>query len=261
MTFHFTGTQTDEQLHCGQSPIQLHTINYNFTPSQSTSVMYSTPAQFSTNPEYDMKSKDETCEPSFNVTKISYDTDTDMDFEDSHECFEEHFIASKNSLWQLLEECPKCTKACLVNSVHRNGTFVSIEPCCICEYSYRWDSQQLVKNQPMGNSAVCAAIRYNGASLTKVLNVFKTMLISIPCYTTYWKIQTILITIQPTVFNAWRNSQGLLFDEIRAMGSTLEVAGNCRTDSLGHSATFGTYSLFDTRLKKVIDFQFVQVRL
>ena len=47
--------------------------------------------------------------------------------------------------------------------------------------------------------------------------------------------------------------------ELRDIKGSLQLAGDCRNDSPGHSAKYGTYSLVEQTTKKVIDLQLIQV--
>ena len=47
--------------------------------------------------------------------------------------------------------------------------------------------------------------------------------------------------------------------ELRAIEGGLQFAGDCRSDSPGHSAKYGTYTLVEQTTKKVIDLQLIQV--
>ena len=48
-------------------------------------------------------------------------------------------------------------------------------------------------------------------------------------------------------------------EELRSMGGGLELAGDGRSDSPGHSAKYGGFNVIEERLNKVIDIQIVQV--
>ena len=46
---------------------------------------------------------------------------------------------------------------------------------------------------------------------------------------------------------------------LREMKGSLQFAGDCRNDSPGQSAKYGTYTLVEQMTKKVIDLQLIQV--
>ena len=50
-----------------------------------------------------------------------------------------------------------------------------------------------------------------------------------------------------------------LFTILKERGNTLIVAGDGRCDSPGHSAKFGSCTLLELTLNKIVDFKIVQV--
>lgn len=48
-------------------------------------------------------------------------------------------------------------------------------------------------------------------------------------------------------------------EELRAAAGGIRVAGDSRADSPGYSAKYGTYSLIETSLNKVVEVQVIQV--
>ncbi|XP_073321849.1 uncharacterized protein [Pagrus major] len=73
--------------------------------------------------------------------------------------------------------------------------------------------------------------------------------------TTFHKYQTKLLF--PTIYWQWyQNQEHLIRDSIAGGGVTL--GGDMRADSPGHSAKYGSYTMMDLKLNKVIDIQLVQ---
>ena len=63
----------------------------------------------------------------------------------------------------------------------------------------------------------------------------------------------------PTLDSFWAGEQEKLLRVLRQDEEPLVIAGDARSDSPGHSAEFGSYTLMEQRLSKVVDFQVVQV--
>lgn len=59
-------------------------------------------------------------------------------------------------------------------------------------------------------------------------------------------------------FQLWECEQQSLLSCLSRTGA--QLAGDSRVDSPGYSAKYGTYSLLDTSLNRIIDMQLVQVR-
>ncbi|XP_051950019.1 uncharacterized protein LOC127620809 isoform X2 [Xyrauchen texanus] len=62
----------------------------------------------------------------------------------------------------------------------------------------------------------------------------------------------------PVIVQAWQNDQAKNFSDLRAMDGGLVLAGDCRSNSPGHCAKYGSYSLIEDRVNKVVDVQLVQ---
>ena len=59
--------------------------------------------------------------------------------------------------------------------------------------------------------------------------------------------------------SVWKQHQGEILRMIKAKGVPLNLGGDRRADSPGHSAKYGSYSVLDCDCNKVLDMQLVQV--
>jgi hypothetical protein len=170
----------------------------------------------------------------------------------------EYFLVARECLWNLLSVCPKCSNACLAEVCKRMGSFIAVSmKCCRCDFDDCWKSQPFHGTLPAGNLKMAASIHFTAASPTKTLRVLDKMNVAHISYSTYWRLQTTML--QPTVWSCWLNHQQLLFDELHASGRKLELAGDSRSDSPGHCAQFGSYSMLETSINKIIHFELVKV--
>uniref|UniRef100_A0AAV2J5H9 Transposase n=1 Tax=Knipowitschia caucasica TaxID=637954 RepID=A0AAV2J5H9_KNICA len=62
----------------------------------------------------------------------------------------------------------------------------------------------------------------------------------------------------PTIIGTWKNKQAQILNQLKAKEGGLILAGDCRSDSPGHCAKFGTYTVIEERINKVLDLQLVQ---
>lgn len=60
------------------------------------------------------------------------------------------------------------------------------------------------------------------------------------------------------LIKVWQEQHASLLEEVKAAGAGAKLAGDSRADSPGHCAKFGTYSLLDTRLNKIVDVKLVE---
>ena len=78
------------------------------------------------------------------------------------------------------------------------------------------------------------------------------------CESTFFRHQKRYLI--PHVLNVWSEQESNLVAEARERGN-LELQGDGRCDSPGHSATYGTYSVIDSGVNKVIATETVKVLL
>ena len=138
---------------------------------------------------------------------------------------------------------------------------ISIKTYCDkCEKSRRWDSQPyIVGNLPAGNLLLSASILFSGAPLTKTLRGLSALNVANICISTVHAHSKCYLF--PTIWHQWLDKQDDLFEHLRTLEGGLILGGDGRADSPGHCAKFGSYSMLECRINKVIDVQLVQVSI
>ena len=169
------------------------------------------------------------------------------------------YLVSHCCLLQLLHRCPDCSRPCAVEETRRMGTMLTFRQQCFrCHFNRSWSTQPMVTNIPAGNLSLSAAIAISAASPAKVLRLLSFM--NIPAYHISTYINHCRLFIYPTVYHFWLRHQNHLLHTLAGMAGGLQLAGDARSDSPGHSAKYTSYTMMETRLNKVIDIQLVQVR-
>ena len=142
----------------------------------------------------------------------------------------------------------------------QQGTMVIVnQHCTSCsEESFEWKSQPMALGgkYPAGNVLLSFAVLMAGASISKVLLVFKHMGLSAYSARTFFFHQRNFLF--PVVINYWERYQADLLSKLKAMKDVV-WSGDGRFDSMGHSAKFGAYTMFCNTLLKVIHFEILQV--
>jgi len=173
---------------------------------------------------------------------------------------EPKFIVFKSCLFKLFEHCQNCNGCCKVEISHRMGTYIKISQVCSkCSTTNEWASQPMLHNVPAGNIILSAAILLTGSSPTKILRMLSIMNVASHTVGTYHNHARIYL--HPLVWGFWLAHRMDLVEELNTLGGPLELGGDGRADSPGHSAKYGSYSLMELRINKVIDIELVQVNI
>lgn len=113
----------------------------------------------------------------------------------------------------------------------------------------------ILSHYPAGNLLLSYAVLLAGTSIKKVLLVFKHMGVITYHETTYYYHQRNLLI--PTIIKFWRSYQANIFGSLH--GKEVVLAGDGRHDSMGHSAKFGTYTIFCDTIGLIIHIVLLQV--
>ena len=143
----------------------------------------------------------------------------------------------------------------------QQGTMVIVNQHCLScgEESFEWKSQPMALGgkYPAGNVLLSFAVLMAGASISKVLLVFKHMGLSAYSARAFFFHQRNFLF--PVVISYWERYQADLVSKLKAMKDVV-WSGDGRFDSMGHSAKFGAYTMFCNTLLKVIHFEILQVK-
>ncbi|KAK2562628.1 hypothetical protein P5673_014316 [Acropora cervicornis] len=140
----------------------------------------------------------------------------------------------------------------------QNGTMVTVrQKCAKCIKGYTWTSQRMMPHgkYPAGNVLLSLAILMAGASISKILLVFRHM--GLVCYSaiTFFKHQRTFLF--PAVIHHWESYQTDLVNKGKDLKDVV-WAGDGRYDSMGHSAKYGAYTMVCTTIMKIVHFELVQ---
>ena len=150
------------------------------------------------------------------------------------------------------EEKPKVT-------MKGNGTMVTVwQHCKKCgKDAFCWRSQPLVFGRyPAGNLLLSFAVLMAGASISKVLLVFRHMgLCAYKGRTYFYHQNKFLFSV---TLHYWQSYTSCVINKLKKM-EDLVWCGDGRFDSMGHSAKYGVYTMFCSTIMKVVHFELVQV--
>ena len=155
--------------------------------------------------------------------------------------------------------CFKCREHTPTVEAYKTGTMVTfVQNCPNCgDEAFKWSSQPLVLGKyPAGNIFLSFGILMAGASVSKVLLVFRHMgVFAIRSRTFFTHQSKILI---PAILQHWEAYRENLVKKVKGM-EDIVWSGDGRFDSMGHSAKYGTYSMFCSPINKIVHFELLQV--
>ena len=129
--------------------------------------------------------------------------------------------------------------------------------CSQCNNSFTGESQPFIHNIPAGNLLTSAAILYTGSLPAKALGIFRTLNCAIISKPTYFRHQKNYL--YPAIHDVWDKNQMLLLSNLLKKQKGLVLGGDGRSDSPGHSAKYGSYSMLELSINKIIDMKLVQL--
>lgn len=170
------------------------------------------------------------------------------------------FIVFYSTLLALFTKfCFKCKEENPQATMRQNGTMVTVSQHCFkCgENAFQWRSQPFtVGKYPAGNILLSFAVLMSGASISKVLLIFKHMGLSVYGVRTFFLHQRKFIF--PVILQYWDDYRARLISKLKQI-KDLAWCGDGRFDSMGHSAKYGAYTMFCSNIMKVVHFELLQV--
>ncbi|XP_063054475.1 uncharacterized protein LOC134448750 [Engraulis encrasicolus] len=192
---------------------------------------------------------DSTYQPSF--TEISQDNASAPPLYESRK-----YMVFEENLLQLLRNCPTCMRPCQIDTFEI-GTLLSVKQTCSnCVITNKWQSQPFIRDMPVGNLQLSAAVCFNGASFLQIHKVLSSLRMASICPRTFNHHQSLFL--QPTILWQWRAEQQQIIQLAKQCHKPITLGGDMRADSPGHCAKYGSYTTMVLDCNKVVDIQLVQ---
>ena len=167
------------------------------------------------------------------------------------------YLVFESALLLLFSSCFYCSCYTSVKKVVLGSFLRIIQTCSHCSRRRTWESQPYIGKIPAGNILTSAAILYSGALPSKVLQMFRILNLATISRQTFFRHQSQYL--QPAIHHVWKRSQELLLRSLKEKKNPIVLAGDGRSDSPGHSAKYGSYSILELTCNKIVDFKLVQV--
>ena len=133
---------------------------------------------------------------------------------------------------------------------------LSVEMICLDGHITHWDSQPIIKSKPVGNILLAASILFTGNTFASVSRLASCLNLQFISESVFYDTQQRFLF--PVLNQAWKNEQEIVRQELVNKGA-INLNGDGRCDSPGHSAKYGTYTLMDDDSGKVVAFSVIQV--
>ena len=141
----------------------------------------------------------------------------------------------------LLSPCVLCKNATSRLKKILIGSFLRVTHYCDrCQNKNVWESQPFIGNVHAGNLFTSAAILFSGSLPSKTLHLFQILNCASLVKKTFFRHQSTFL--QPAVRSVWKHQQNQLLAKLKEEKGKLDVGGDDRADSPGHSAKYGTYT-------------------
>ena len=157
-------------------------------------------------------------------------------------CGEGSDFVFESKLDQLLITCKECGSLCEIEKTH-TGSMVTIKTVCCNNHIFEWRSQPDLNNSPAGNVLIPSAIVFTGGTYEATKQFSQALNMNFVNKDQFYKVQ----------------SKVIFRDEIKKQDRTIDLCGDGRSDSPGHNAKYGTYTLMDENSEKILDFSLVHV--
>lgn len=166
------------------------------------------------------------------------------------------FIVFENELLKLFKFCQQCGSPTDTTTMIQHGSMVTVKTSCMSGHTVTWESQPRVKGTAAGNLLITAAIVFSGNTYKHAADFAKHLNLQFISSSYYYKIQRKVIF--PVVQKAWRKNQAEVVKQLKQT-KNVDLCGDGRCDSPGHSAKYGTYTLMDEKSNLIVEFSLVQV--
>ena len=133
---------------------------------------------------------------------------------------------------------------------------VTVTANCLNGYSVSWQSQPLMNKTAAGNILISAAILFSGNTCKHTKGFIRHLNIQFISSSHYYTAQTTILF--PVVQHAWRETQTAILKQLKKEKS-VDICGDWRRDSPGHSAKYGTDTLMEEQISLIIEFSVVKM--
>uniref|UniRef100_A0A8C6S7B3 Transposase n=1 Tax=Neogobius melanostomus TaxID=47308 RepID=A0A8C6S7B3_9GOBI len=173
---------------------------------------------------------------------------------------ERKWIVNESKLLELFLICPKCGSAmCDLNqTITQFGSRIYINWQCNNGHMGQWESCPNVRGMAENNLLATAATVFTGS--TDIADWAGLFNLQLPQKTTFYNIQSSYLL--PVIEEAYIQQEDIIKARLIFQsedGEGMQLRGDGRSDSPGHSSKYTTYSFMDDSTKQIVGFELMQV--
>ena len=119
------------------------------------------------------------------------------------------YLVYESHLLSLFTQCRSCHQHCSGKIAHQMGSFICVKlECCHCGHIYTWKNQPFVKDTPVANLLLSAAVLFSGSTPGKVLLLLKHLNMASIKERTLFDHQKQYLA--PAILSVWNKEQSTL---------------------------------------------------
>ncbi|CAM4572169.1 unnamed protein product [Leuciscus chuanchicus] len=175
---------------------------------------------------------------------------------------ERKWIVNESKLMELFQKCSTC--GALISQADQTivtiGCRINVSWKCNNGHTGHWDSCPNTRGMPENNLLAAAATLFTGATFTDIADWAGLLNLQLPQKTTYYNIQASYLI--PVIEAAYKKQENIIKAQLICQtqdGQGVQLCGDGRSDSPGHSCKYTTYSFMDDSSSQIVVFDLVQV--
>ena len=169
---------------------------------------------------------------------------------------EPKYLVFQSCLRQLFKFCVDCGATVTEMSFVCHGSQLSVKTTCMKNHASTWSSQPFIKRAAVGNLLISSSVLFTGNTFTRLQNFASCLGLKFLSERVFYRHQDRYLF--PVINDAWEKEGASVIEELSTR-AIVNLSGDGRCDSPGHSAKYGTYTMMDNDTGKIATFNVVQV--
>ncbi len=175
---------------------------------------------------------------------------------------ERKWIVNESKPMEFFQKCTNCGAAmCDLNqTITQFGSRININWQCNNGHTGQWESCPNIRGMAENNLLAAAATLFTGSTYTDIADWAGLFNLQLPQQTTLYNIQASYLL--PVIEEAYTEQETTIKARLICQtedGEGVQLCGDGRSDSPGHSSKYLTYSFMDDSTNQIVVFELLQV--